>query len=48
MLENKTTNFDNTLPNPNNRQAKELLKDPYIFDFIRTGKDLKELDIEKN
>lgn len=47
LLENKTTNFDETLPNPNKRLAKELLKDPYIFDFISTDKDLKELDIEK-
>lgn len=34
LLENKTTNFDETLPSPNNEQAKELLKNPYIFDFI--------------
>ncbi len=47
LLENKTTNFDETLPKPNNEQAKELLKDPYIFDFITTGKDMKELDIER-
>ena len=30
-----------------NKQAKEILKDPYIFDFITIDKDLKELDIEK-
>lgn len=47
LLENKTTNFDETLPSPNNEQAKELLKDPYIFDFITANKDLKELDIEQ-
>lgn len=47
LLENKTTNFDETLPSPNNEQAKELLKDPYIFDFITENKELKELDIEK-
>lgn len=47
LLENKTTNFDETLPSPNNEQAKELLKSPYIFDFITSDKDLKELDIEK-
>ena len=34
LLENKTTNFDETLPTPNNEQVKELLKNPYIFDFI--------------
>lgn len=47
LLENKTTNFDETLPSPNNVQAKELLKNPYIFDFIIADKDLKELDIER-
>ena len=47
LLENKTTNFDDTLPSPNNEQAKELLKNPYIFDFITADKDLKELDIER-
>ncbi len=47
LLENKTTNFDETLPTPNNKQAKELLKDPYIFDFITADKDVKELDIER-
>lgn len=47
LLEDKTTNFDETLPSPNNEQAKELLKNPYIFDFITADKDLKELDIER-
>ena len=49
LLENKITNFDTTLKSPNNEQAKELLKDPYIFDFITNSnnKDLKELDIEQ-
>ena len=47
FIENKITNFDNTLPNPSNEQAKELLKDPYIFDFITTNRELKELDIER-
>ena len=47
LLENKTTNFDETLPKPNNEQVKELLKNPYIFDFITADKDVKELDIER-
>lgn len=47
LLENKTTNFDETLPTPNNKQVKELWKDPYIFDFITADKDVKELDIER-
>ena len=45
--ENKTTNFDETLPSPNNEQVKELLKDPYIFDFVDSTEYLKELDIER-
>lgn len=47
LLEDKTTNFDETLPSLNNEQVKELLKNPYIFDFITADKELKELDIEQ-
>lgn len=47
LLDNKTTNFDTTLPSPYNEQTKEILKDPYIFDFINAGPNLKELDIEQ-
>ena len=47
LLEDKTTNFDETLPSRNNEQVKELLKNPYIFDFITADKELKELDIEQ-
>jgi len=47
ILNNKVNNFDERLPEPTNIQVKELLKDPYIFDFITTDKSLKELDIEK-
>ena len=47
LLENKTTNFDTTLPSPYKEQTKYLLKDPYIFDFINTSTNLKEIDIEQ-
>lgn len=47
LLEDKTTNFDETLPSPNYEQVKELVKNPYIFDFIMVDKELKELDIEQ-
>ena len=47
LLENKTTNFDATLPSPYKEQTKYLLKDPYIFDFINTSTNLKEIDIEQ-
>ena len=46
LLENKITNFDKTLPPQNSEQTKELLKDPYIFDFITSNRNLKEIDIE--
>ena len=47
ISETKTTNYDKTLPFPNNEQVKELLKNPYIFDFIDSTDNLKELDVEK-
>ena len=47
LLDNKTTNFVTALPSPYNRQAQELLKDPYIFDFVKENISLKELDIEQ-
>lgn len=47
LVENKIHNFDNTLPSPRNKQVKELLKSPYIFDFITNDKKVTELDIEK-
>lgn len=47
LLENKINNFDETLPTPNNEQVKEILKNPYIFDFITIDMNLKELDIER-
>lgn len=47
IIDHKINNFDTTLPYPNSQQAKELLKDPYIFDFIIADKGVKELDIER-
>ena len=47
LLENKTNNFNETLPKPRNEQVKELLKSPYIFDFITNDIKASELDIEK-
>ncbi len=46
-MENKTFNFDKIISSPNNERMKELLKNPYIFDFITADKELKEVDIEK-
>lgn len=40
------TNFDNTLPAPQSMLAKEMLKDPYNFDFLTIGKKYEEKDLE--
>lgn len=40
------TNFDTTLPQPQSDLAKELLKDPYKFDFLSLGEEYKERDLE--
>jgi predicted nuclease of restriction endonuclease-like (RecB) superfamily len=40
------TNFDNTLPNPQNQLAKELLKDKYNLDFLSAEAIYEEKDLE--
>ena len=40
------TNFDNTLPNPQNLLAKELLKDKYNLDFLSAEDIYEEKDLE--
>lgn len=40
------TNFEMTLPKPQSDLAKELLKDPYKFDFLSLGEEYKERDLE--
>ena len=59
MLENKisdklfqaqgsaVTNFEQTLPAPQNMQAKEILKDPYHFDFLSMKAEYDERDLEE-
>jgi predicted nuclease of restriction endonuclease-like (RecB) superfamily len=42
-----TTNFDRTLPQPQSDLARQLLKDPYNFDFLSLGKEAQERDLEK-
>ncbi|MEM7531324.1 MAG: PDDEXK nuclease domain-containing protein [Chloroflexota bacterium] len=39
-------NFDATLPKPQSDLARQTLKDPYIFDFLRLTKDHDERDLE--
>lgn len=41
------TNFSETLPKPQSELAREVLKDPYNFDFLSLGNDLAERDLER-
>ena len=41
------TNFDKTLPAPQSELAHQVLKDPYIFDFLVVGEEAKEREVEK-
>lgn len=45
-LVDKTTNFKNQLLQPFDEQAEEIIKDPYIFDFVPSAKPLKEIELE--
>ena len=40
------TNFSNTLPAPQSQLAKEILKDPYHFDFLSMSEEYEEKDLE--
>lgn len=40
------TNFEATLPAPQSDLARELLKDPYKFDFLSLGTEYVEKDLE--
>jgi predicted nuclease of restriction endonuclease-like (RecB) superfamily len=39
-------NFDRTLPAPQSELARQILKDPYNFDFLTLGKEAQEWDLE--
>ncbi|HEY7834288.1 MAG TPA: PDDEXK nuclease domain-containing protein [Ktedonobacterales bacterium] len=41
------TNFDATLPAPQSDLARQLLKDPYNFDFLSLGAEAHERDLER-
>jgi predicted nuclease of restriction endonuclease-like (RecB) superfamily len=47
VLPAKTTTFTDTLPAPLGQQAEELLKDPYVFDFVTLEETAKEAEIER-
>jgi len=40
------TNFSNSLPSPQNNMAKDILKDPYCFDFLTMKEGYKEKELE--
>jgi predicted nuclease of restriction endonuclease-like (RecB) superfamily len=42
------TNFAVALPKPQSDLAKQVLKDPYIFDFLSMTKEYNERDLEKS
>ena len=42
----KISNFENKLPAPQSELAIQMMKDPYIFDFIPFKADMLERDIE--
>jgi len=42
-----STNFERSLPLPQSDLARELLKDPYDFQFLATAREAKEREIER-
>ena len=42
-----TSNFDRALPGPQSELARQLLKDPYNFDFLTLHDEALERDLEK-
>jgi predicted nuclease of restriction endonuclease-like (RecB) superfamily len=41
-------NFELTLPPPDSDMAREVFKDPYLFDYIGTDATRREIDIERS
>lgn len=41
------TNFERALPAPQSDLARELIKDPYHFDFLQLGDEARERDLER-
>lgn len=41
------TNFSRTLPPPQSDLAAQILKDPYVFDFLTLAADARERDVEQ-
>ncbi|MCF6347627.1 MAG: PDDEXK nuclease domain-containing protein [Flavobacteriaceae bacterium] len=45
---NATTNFKEALPPIQSDMAQQIIKDPYIFDFVGNDAHLRELELENN
>lgn len=45
-IADKISNFENKLPAPQSEMAIQMMKDPYIFDFIPFREDMIERDLE--
>ena len=43
----KITNFRKVLPAPQSDLAYQIIKDPYIFDFLTIKQDVKELELQR-
>lgn len=41
------TNFSRTLPTPQSDLAQQLVKDPYSFEFLSLGPEMRERDLER-
>lgn len=41
------SNFEETLPSPDSELARQIAKDPYVFDFLGLGDDVAERQLEK-
>ena len=41
------SNFERTLPTPRSDLAREMLKDPYAFDFLTLSEDTRERELER-
>jgi predicted nuclease of restriction endonuclease-like (RecB) superfamily len=45
-IADKTTNFKDRLPAPQSDLAQQILKDPYIFDFVERRRGMVEREVE--
>lgn len=46
LEDKKINNFSQTLPVMQSELATQIMKDPYVFDFLNLGEEIKERDIE--